>query len=401
MLSIDEPPQKSQSNPQYAFLQLAFRPFFVGAASFAVISMVLWMWIYSFNGALAVTAISPFEWHAHEMIFGYTVAVIAGFLLTAIQNWTGVETIKGTALLVLFLVWISARLLAFVSNIAFEVVAIADILFFLLLFAAAIKPVLQAKQIKQSGIILVLLLLLISNCTFYLGVFNVIDDGIHIGLYSGLYLILLLIFIMARRVIPFFIEKGVDDSIQIQNFKWLDISVLVLFVLYAVFDIFSLYHDILMVSAGLLFILHNIRMIAWYNNGIWKKPLLWSIYLAYGFIVLGFVLKLLITYYGFLPFLEIHSFTVGGIGLLTLGMMSRVALGHTGRNVFEPPKSIFWIVFIFTLVIVCRVILPIFIPDFYSLWILLSQIMWIAAFVLFLIVYFPILIQSRVDGRPG
>ncbi|MFV1985007.1 MAG: NnrS family protein, partial [Thiohalomonadales bacterium] len=297
--------------------------------------------------------------------------------------------------------WSIARILPFISFIAFEVTAAVETLFFILLLFFAIKPVLQVKQVKQGGIILVLLLLLISNSIFYLGVFNVIENGVHIGLYSGLYLILLLIFIMSRRVIPFFIEKGVDDAIKIHNFKWLDISVIILFLLYAVLDIYSIYFGSLMIISGLLLLLHSVRMIAWYSNGIWKKPLLWSIYLAYGFIVLGFALKLMISYYGFHPFLEIHSFTVGGIGLLTLGMMSRVALGHTGRNVFEPPRSIFWIVLIFTIATFCRVLLPIIFPNLYLLSILLSQIFWIAAFVLFLIIYFPILIQVRIDGRPG
>ncbi|MFV1985036.1 MAG: NnrS family protein, partial [Thiohalomonadales bacterium] len=349
MSLIEEPPGSSETNSKYAFLHLAFRPFFLGTTSFAVVAMALWMWVYSFGGLLPVTAISPFVWHAHEMIFGYTVGVISGFLLTAIQNWTGVPTIKGKSLLILFLLWVGARILFFIPVSTFEVTAIIDLLFFVLLIVAASKPVFQVKQYKQFGIILVLLLLLVSNSIFYLGVFQIIENGIHIGLYSGLYLILLLIFIMARRVIPFFIEKGVDRPVQIKNFKWIDISVLIIFILYALFDIFSLHQSSLMLFSGLLLILHSIRMIGWYSNGLWSKPLLWSLYVAYGFIVLGFALKLLIHYYGFLPFLEIHSFAVGGIGLMTLAMMSRVALGHTGRNVFEPPKLIFWIVLVFTI----------------------------------------------------
>lgn len=401
MSAIEEPPANSQTSSKYAFLHLAFRPFFLGAASFAVISMLLWMWAYSFGGQLPVSTVSAIVWHAHEMIFAYSVAVISGFLLTAIQNWTGEATITGRALSGLFITWATTRVLPFITVIPFEVTAVIDLLFFVLLLFFIVKPVFKVKQFKQLGIILVVLLLFISNSIFYLGVFKYIDNGIHIGLYSGMYLILLLIFIMARRVIPFFIEKGVDLPIPIKNFKVLDISVLILFVLYAVFDIYSLHFNSLMVITGLLLLLHSIRMISWYNNGIWKKPLLWSIYVAYGFIVFGFALKLLINYYGIIPFLEIHSFTVGGIGLMTLGMMSRVALGHTGRNVFEPPGLIFWIIFIFSSAIFCRVILPVLIPSIYSLSILLSQIFWVIAFVLFLVVYFPMLIQSRIDGRPG
>ncbi len=396
MSQIEEPSKTTTNNSNYAFLDLAFRPFFLGAAGFAIISIMLWTAIYSF-GAQLLTTLSPIAWHSHEMIFGYSVAVIAGFLLTAIQNWTGVATVKGTPLLILFLCWLVVRILPFVSLIPITLTALFDGLFFILLIFFATKPVLQAKQYTQLGIIIILILLLISNSIFYLGVLQIITNGVHIGLYAGIYSILLLIFIMARRVIPFFIQKGVDKQVTIKNFKWLDISSLILFVLYAIFDTFYLHQKTLLAIAGLLLLLHSIRMIGWYTNAIWKKPLLWSIYLAYGFIVSGFAIKLLIVYYGLLPYLEIHAFTVGGIGLLTLSMMSRVALGHTGRNVFEPPRSIFWIVLIFSLAVLSRVVLPIFIPNYYSEWIVLSQVFWITAFSLFFIVYFPILIKPRID----
>lgn len=396
MPQIEEPAKTTTNNSNYAFLDLAFRPFFLGAAGFAIIGMMLWTGIYSF-GAQLLTTLSPIAWHSHEMIFGYSVAVIAGFLLTAIQNWTGVATVKGTPLLIVFLTWLVVRILPFVSIVPVTVIALIDTLFFILLIIFATKPVLQTKQYKQLGIIIVLLLLLISNSVFYLGVLQIITNGVHIGLYAGMYLILLLIFIMARRVIPFFIQKGVDQQVSIKNFKWLDIASLILFVLYALFDLFYLHQKTLLAIAGMLLLLHSIRMIGWYTNGIWKKPLLWSIYIAYGFIVSGFALKLLIAYYGFLPFLEIHAFTVGGIGLLTLSMMSRVALGHTGRNVFEPPRAIFWIVLVFSMSILFRIVLPIFSPNYYSEWIVLSQVFWIAAFSLFFIVYFPILIKPRID----
>ncbi len=401
MSQIEEPVKQSSINSKYAFLDLAFRPFFLGAAGFAVFSMLIWTWIYSFGGNITGNTISPFVWHAHEMIFGYSVAVIAGFVLTAIQNWTGVATIKGKGLLVLFLIWIIARLLVTFPVFTQQITALFDITFYALLLYFAVKPILKVKQYKQLSIVIVLMLLLLSNSIYYLGVLQIINNGIYIGLYSGLYLILLLIFIMARRVIPFFIEKGVDETVQLKNFKWLDVSSLIFFVAYAMIDIFKLSQDSLMLLAGVLLMLHSIRMLGWYTKGIWKKPLLWSIYLAYGFIVFGFALKLMIHYYGFTPYLEIHSFTVGGIALLTLGMMSRVALGHTGRNVFEPPRSVFWILAVLAATIFFRVILPIFIPDYYSIIILLSQLFWIAAFTLFLIVYFPILIKTRIDGRPG
>ena len=150
-----------------------------------------------------------------------------------------------------------------------------------------------------------------------------------------------------------------------------------------------------------LFLIHTQRLRDWHTPGIWRKPLLWSLYVGYGFLVLGFLMKALSVWWGISPFLALHAFAYGGIGLTTLGMMSRVALGHTGRSVFDPPRLL---APAFTLIVVgalIRVVVPIFDAFDYRLWIAASQVLWVVGFGAFAAVYIPILIRPRVDGRRG
>jgi uncharacterized protein involved in response to NO len=244
-------------------------------------------------------------------------------------------------------------------------------------------------------------LLLISNLLFYLGALGLVADGVRWGLYSGLYMLIALVLVMGRRVIPFFIEKGTDSDVIVRNWKWLDITSLVLLLLLWVIDVFSEYRFIVSLIAALLFIVHVIRMIGWYTSAIWNKPLLWVLYLAYLSIVTGFLLKSLEYWLVISPFLSVHAFAYGGIGVMTLGMMSRVTLGHTGRNVSEPPAVLFWCFVLLLAGAVVRVVFPLFNNGLYVYWIGLSQILWIASFVVFLVVYTPMLVTPRIDGRDG
>jgi uncharacterized protein involved in response to NO len=382
--------------------RLAFRPFFLGAGVYSVVAVSAWMAVTAFDISFVVDVWPPAIWHAHEMLFGYGLAVVAGFLLTAIRNWTGVQTIRGARLLLLFSLWAIARVIPLInSNHAIELMAVFDIMFMLMFITAATIPVIKVKQYSQTGIISKLVLLLISNLLFYLGALGLVADGVRWGLYSGLYMLIALVLVMARRVIPFFIETGTDSGVKVRNWRWLDITSLVLLLLLWVFDVFSEYRFIVSFIAALLFTVHVIRMIGWYTVAIWSKPLLWVLYLAYLSIVTGFLLKSLEYWFVISPFLSVHAFAYGGIGVMTLGMMSRVTLGHTGRNVSESPPVLFWCFGLLLAGAVVRVVFPLFNNDLYVYWISLSQILWIASFVVFLIVYTPMLVTPRIDGRDG
>ena len=236
---------------------------------------------------------------------------------------------------------------------------------------------------------------------FYLGVFGVLAEGVTWGLFSALYIILGLILVMMRRVMPMFIKNGVDGEVVIRNHDWLDNSSLVLLVVLWLSDVFTGYDQLTAAIAAVLALLHFIRLTGWYTNKIWTKPLVWILVMAYGFIIAGFLLKALSIYIGISPSLSLHSYTVGGIGLVTLGMMSRVSLGHTGRNVFDPPPVLGWIFLALLVGAVVRVILPLFNMDLYQYWVAISQILWIVAFAAFSILFAPMFLSGRVDGRDG
>jgi len=382
--------------------RLAFRPFFLGAAVYAVVSVLIWMIAYVHGVNFKFSGMSPTTWHAHEMIFGYAMAVIAGFMLTAIKNWTGHQTLRGPGLVVLFVLWLLARTIPLTGmDIPLAVLVVVDLLFMILLVVAATVPVLKVKQYKQLGVISKLALLLFANVLFYLGVLGFVEDGVQWGLYSGLYMVMALMFVMARRVIPFFIEKGTDSRATVENWLWVDMSSLVLLLALWIVDVFTSYLTATSVIAAMLFVVHVIRLYGWYTNGLWNKPLLWVLYLAYGSLTAGFLLKASEQWFGVSPFLAVHAFAYGGVGIMTIGMMSRVILGHTGRNVFEPPAVMSLCFAIMAGGAVVRVIFPMFAGELYSYWIAISQILWMVSFLLFLIVYTPMLLKTRIDGRDG
>lgn len=380
---------------------LGFRPFFLGAGIFSVLSMLAWAGTYSFGWELTTApGIAAVSWHAHEMLYGYTLAVVSGFLLTAVKNWTGIQTASGWRLLFLFSLWALARIAA-MTDLPAAFMFILDGLFILLLVLAAGMPVVRAKQWQQTAVISKVIVLGLGNVLFYAGVLGWIDKGIPWGIYSGLYLIISLILLLGRRVIPFFIERGVGYEVKLVNRRWLDISAMVLFLLFFIFEVFT---DLKMIAAHLaliLFIMHTVRLAGWHTRGIWKKPLLWSLFIAYTFIISGFLLKACGYYFNLYPFLAVHAFAFGGVGLVTLSMMSRVALGHTGRNIHQPPKAMIWAFVCLIAGAVSRVFLPLIYMENYAVWVALSQILWIAAFSLFVIIYFPILTRPRIDGQPG
>jgi uncharacterized protein involved in response to NO len=387
---------------RFALFHLGFRPFFLGAMVFAVVSMLIWLLLFVPVGSSSLVGLSPRDWHAHEMVYGYAVAVIAGFLLTAIRNWTGIQTAHGLTLFVLFSLWLVARLMPFIpleDNL--RLMASLDLLFMLALLLATVIPIAKVKQWNQLGIIGIVVLLLCGNLLFYLGVLNMLQQGVEWGLYTGLYVVLALIFIIGRRVIPFFIEKGIGGSVEVKNWRWLDVTNMTLFITFAILDVFTGYAAVVAGLALLLFIINCIRLFGWYAPGLVGKPLLWVLYLAYMFIVAGFAMKVIGFVYGLPASAHVHLFTVGGIGLMTTGMMARVTLGHTGRNVFEPPKILIAIFVMLLMSAFSRVFLPLLLPQQYLHWVQLSQLLWLTAFLFLLWMYLPMLIKPRVDGRYG
>ena len=342
-----------------------------------------------------------FQWHAHEMIFGYTMAVIAGFLLTAARSWTGEETARGAFLGVLFVLWVLARAAMLNGTALILWAAISDMLFMLGLGIAVARPILKARQKRQAPVLLIVSVLTVANLLFYLGALGLVEGGAHLGLHGGLYLVLGMVLFMGRRVIPFFTERGLDHPLEIKNERWNDVATFILFPAFLLCELFFQNHISGALLAAALFILNSLRVNGWHTLEIWQKPLLWGLFAAFMMINLGFMLRALMPVTAIPDFLPIHAFAVGGIGIITISMMARVTLGHTGRSVHQAPPIMTVLLVGMVLTATTRIFLPMLDAAHYQLWITVSGLMWIITFTLFAIVFIPLLIKPRADGKDG
>lgn len=398
-----EPTQQGR----YALLHLGFRPFFLLALIGAVLLGITWSVIYSFNGQLLRNDYPVLSWHAHEMIFAYSLAVVCGFLLTAVRNWTGIQTINGKPLLALALLWLIGRILPFIPGLPLVYLALHEVLFLTLVIVFAGHPIIKAKQWQQMAILGKLCLFIPASVLFHLGLMGILQSGTQLGIYLALYTLIALILTMGRRVIPSFIENAIGGGFQAKNDLWLDRFSLGLFLVFLVAELYALASGSSRavflggMIALTLFVLHAFRLLGWHHRSLWQHPLLWSLYLAYAWITLGFLLKFLVVAINFNPWAAVHAFGYGGIGLITAGMMARVILGHTGRNVFAPPPMISLSFGLLSAGAVLRVIMVGLLPEYYQVWILAAQIIWVTAFSILLAIYAPMLIKARVDGLYG
>lgn len=361
--------------------------------------MTLWTAIYTFKLKLNFENIPPTLWHAHEMLFGYVVAVIAGFTLTIEKYRFSAIISKKSALVLLIIIWILARVfisLTLIMDISWKIGAFFDCLFILILTIRILYPIIKGKDRNKVGIGFHMALLTVSNVVFYLGALGVLSNGLRWGVYSALFLIISLILFMGRMTIPLFIRSGLNFRFKPRNWKIIDTLSLIFFVIFFIFEIFFTSERLLPIISGLLALIYTVRLYGWYSNRIWSKPMLWVLFVAYSWIVIGFGLQFLSLYFNIPDLIVIHSFTYGAIGMMTIGFMCHVTLGHTGRNIFMPPKITFWIFIVMLGGAVVRVFFPILGSSNYSLWIAISQILWILSFLAFAITFLPMLLEPRI-----
>ena len=378
---------------------LGFRVFFALAGLSALILIVLWNAV--FKGTLtAANYFSPGNWHAHEMLLGYSVAVIAGFLLTAVKNWTGKPTLTGDKWAGLALLWLYGRILPFYAGLLPDgLIAAVDFAFLPLLAYYISLPIMQARQFKNLSFIGLLLLLTLGNGLIHAESLGLCQHSAWVGIQLVVATIIVLILILAGRVFPFFTERGLSGTLIIRN-PLLDALAIGSAIAVFASQLWAVSGTLLALAAVLAVIANSARLMGWYVQRIWYVPLLWILYVGYGWIILGFVLTALSAYAWVLPSLALHAFTLGGIGVLTLGMMARVSLGHTGRALRASNAMAIAFVLI-NLAALLRVLVPIALPNWYNLLIYGSTLSWLAAFALFMFVYGPILTTVRIDGETG
>ena len=380
----------------FSLLALGFRPFFLAAGIFAVLLMAVFIlgvqtgiWHYNYF---------PLPlWHAHEMLFGYTVAVITGFLLTAVRNWTGMQTAKGYPLLALLLLWLAGRIVSAVPNVAEWLVVFIDMAFLPVLALVVARPIIKAKQMRNLSVPMVLLLIAVGNGMLYAEMLGY-SEGMN-GLWFAVGAILMLVSLIAGRVMPFFTGRALSSA-QIRKFPVIELLATPVIALWMVVELMIPDSPASAVVAIAAVVLHAVRLYGWSCRGVWSEPMLWMIHLAYGWLVGGFLLVALAGFDIGSKLLALHGWTVGAIAMFTLGMMARVALGHTGRPVSAHPLMV-WSFLLLAASSLIRVFMPMLFPSIADVVLLVSAVGWISAFALFVWIYTPYLIRPRVDGAEG
>lgn len=381
------------------FFERAFRPFFVGGLVFSIVAMAAWWWQYPFIGQ-TLGEVSWWVWHGHEMIFGYGLAIVSGFLLTAAMNWSRMESASGWPLAFVFACWLLARV-GFLSGWSLPWIAVFDVAFNLGLMAHFAWPVWKKRLSAQYGLLALFVAIAAVNIAFYSSVLHYQAWlSPHQALLLGLFLVLTVNLTMMRRLIPFFTEKTLALT-AIKNDDWLDKGVLGGFVLMGLLVVWLPNTIWLTLLALPLLGLLVLRQWRWYQAGIWRQVLLWPLHLAHALIALGIGL------YGFVglgwvaPTQAMHALAFGGMGLLCASMLARISLGHTHRNVFEPPKGLVWVFVLLAMAAGFRVLMPLMYADASLLWIQLSQLSWLAAFVLLFGLYVRILMRPAPKPQTG
>ena len=383
----------------YPLFALGFRAFFILAGLAALILLVFWNAL--FNGTLMLGYYFPNSyWHAHEMLLGYAVAVISGFLLTAVKNWTGRPTVAGDQLAGLCLLWLYGRILPFYAGtLPDTLIALADFAFLPALAYQIAKPLIEVRQYRNMFFIGLLLLLAIGNGLIHLEMLGFQKNSAATGIQLVVATIIILILIIAGRVFPFFTERGIPGTLIIRTPLLDNLSIASAIIVFSL-QLSGISGALLALSALVAAALNAARLFGWYVQRIWYVPLLWVLYIGYGWIILGFVLTVLSAYSLVMPSLALHAFTLGGIGVLTLGMMARVSLGHTGRSL-KASNAIANAFILINAAALFRVLLPIAMPVWYGTLVYLSTLFWLAAFSLFVFVYIPLLTRARIDGQDG
>ena len=405
MLTINDPQSTGQANVQQKIWQkpvfdLLFRSHFLLASLASIISLTMWLSFMTHGFAISNEGLTPLVWHIHEMIFTFASTVAVGFIMTAVQTWTGKASIKGGNALVLCTIWLCSHLLFWINTHLSVCIAITlKMLWWLFIISFYTKLVLSANNNRNFVFIPILAVMAIFNVSIVL--LDLFDHTV-IALYLAKAMVLVfivLITVLAGRVIPFFTANATKTT-PASPINWLEKTVLwssiSAVVLYLISIFFTHVDQLLAVVLIFSGIMHLVRMTRWRTTKTLNVPLLWSLHLAYIFMAIGLIFMGLSTSiwseqlpstYG------VHLITIGSIGLMILAMMSRVSLGHTGR-MLTIPRIIVLSFYLLVLATVTRVLLPLFGLVAWG-W-TISALCWIIAFVSFLAYYTPILVKPRI-----
>lgn len=380
---------------------LGFRPFYLFAAIFAVVAVPAWLLSFVIGMPLG-DYLHNVAWHSHEMIFGFAPAVIAGFLLTAVRNWTGQATPTGAALAGLVILWLLARVLM-LSGPA-HAAAIVDVLFLPALAVAVAIPIWRSRNTRNYKVLAVLAVLTLANTCYHLASLNLMPVVfVRVSMMAALDVMAILIAIIGGRVIPAFIGNAIEQAEprHVAGVELIAVGSLVVILILGVLNVW------MPVSAGIwLAVLaigaagQGVRLSLWQPLRARGNPLLWMLPVAYAWLPITLALRAL-ALFDIVPIsAAFHALTIGAIASLMVAMMMRSALGHTGRPLAAGPAEISVFVLL-QLAAIVRVLASSIASGAYREAMIISGVLWTLAFVAFLSRYWVILTRPRIDGRAG
>lgn len=380
----------------WPLLRLGFRPFYLGAALFAGLSVPLWLALFLGQATLGL-AVPPLLWHAHEMLFGFAMAVIVGFLLTAGKAWTGLATPRGAFLGALAALWLAARVAAIIGP--YPLYAALDLLLLPLVAAVLIDVLLRARNRRNLGLAAILLLLAMANLCFHLAIVGILPIAPMRALHAALALIVMIECVMAGRVLPAFTKNATPGLNLVIRPRW-EQATLGLTAIALLAWVFAAPAAITTASFGLAAVAHLRRQWSWQPGVTRRRPILWILQAAYVWIPIGFILLALAQIGRVGVSAGVHALGVGATGGLIIGMITRTARGHTGRPLQASKVEVAAYLLVMAAAVL-RVALPILAPQWFIQSLLAAALAWSAASALYLVIYTPWLMSTRLDGKDG
>jgi len=392
---MQAPLQVKPASASFALWNLGFRPFYLLASTFASLSILLW--VCQYEGYLPATYVRGPAWHGHEMLFGYTMAVVTGFLFTAVRNWTGQPTPTGVALAGFAALWVAGRVLvltpyamtAALVNAAFPVAVAVGIGI----------PLVRSANRRNYFFIVLLVGLGGAVLALHLSALGLLSWPERASLQVGLDVVLFIMAVMGGRVIPMFTNNGIPGLAATRH-PLVEKAALSSVLALLAADLLQVPPALVAAVAFVAAAAHAVRFYLWQPWRTFAKPLVCILHAAYGWIVVYLVLRALAAFAVVAAPLAVHALTIGAIGGMTIGMMMRTARGHTGRSLTTDNFEVACFALVMVAAVV-RVLGGLLLPGAYLATVVISGLCWSAAFALFAIRYWPVLSRERFDGKAG
>lgn len=380
-------------------LNIGFRPFYLLGAVFAVVAMAAWLVVFTGMANLG-GYLQGVSWHSHEMVFGFTMAVMTGFLFTAVRNWTGLPTPSGWVLGAIAAVWIAARIFLVVGPASIGV--ILDVLFLPLVAIGIAIPVFRSRNQRNFKVVAIVAVLAILHFVFHLALNGELPASLsRPALFTAIDVFVILFAVVGGRVIPAFTRNAVPGANPVHR-TWVEVCAFGLLLMLAVTTLIGGELGLPAGQTALLAFLaaaaHSLRLALWQPGRTLGHPLLWMMPVAYSWLPLALVLRGLAGLALVVPGAWIHALTAGGLTSLMVAMMMRSTLGHTGRELKASRVDI--VVFLLLQLGAVIRVLSGTVGDHRTMTIL-AGLVWMAAFGAFLGRYAPMLLRPRADGKPG